>query len=488
MEQSIRRSALWLYLGQLVNTVVGFVAGILLARLLGPAELGLFVAVTAFTSSVLVVVQFGLPQALLQGREIDDDRCDGAFWWMTLLALLAVAGLVAIAPALGRWYDSAGFVPVLELMCATFLLLPYNAVGLALLRRALRFDQVVRIELAAAGLALSVSLPLAFAGAGVVSLVAGAWAAMGAVSVLLWRQVPWRPGRVRLRPVFGLLRYAWFAMWNGLIGSAGSRVDNMLVGALLGTLPLGLYNRAYSLARIPTDQFAESLNPLLLRSIAAVQDDRAQAAALLDTAMTAIAIVTLPLLAVLFVAGPLAIEVLYGPQWVAAGGPLRAMVIGAVCLVLAVPLRGYINAVGLVRQLLWVNLAGLIMTVALIVLLWPWGLLGIALGISLRELALLGLLVGLLRRARAGIMVGALARSIAPAGLAAIVGGLAGATVSAWWAAAAPLPKLVLVTLAILGVSTLTLGLLLALWRDHPGLAWTRGLLLPTLARLMQRR
>lgn len=478
MDGPVQRSAAWLYAGQILTTVLGFVAGVVLARLLGPPEFGLFIAVTAFTSVFMMIVQFGLPQALLQARTLSAATIDGAFWWMVLCSWLMVAAALALAPLLAGLYDSEGFALVLGLMSAMFLIAPYNGIGLALLRRELRFDLVVRIEVLALLVSMPVGIGAALAGAGVFALVGGALVGMLVVTVALARTLTWRPGRPRLAS--GLLGYGWFAMLNALLGTTAGRVDNMLVGGLLGTAALGLYNRAFSLARIPTDQFADSLGPLVLRTLAVVQDDPARGRALVTKATAAIALVTLPLLALLLVGGPLAIGFLYGPAWAGAGEPLRIMVVGALFLVLSVGVRGYINALGLVRALLWVNALGMFGTVAMILALWPFGLNGVAIGISLREAAMFLLLVRLLARAGVGVDLRGLFLALAPALLASAVASLAG-----WWVlgdgnpwpAAGDGGALLLIGVVMTGVYGLVLGLLMWLWRGHAGLAWARELL-----------
>jgi hypothetical protein len=107
-----------------------------------------------------------------------------------------------------------------------------------------------------------------------------------------------------------------------------------------------LYDCAYQLARIPSDRFADSLGPLMLYSMLRILDDLERYRALYFKAVSSIAMLSMPLLIFLLVGGPFAIAFLCGNEWVGAGGPLRAMVFGAVFLMLALTLRGLINAPG----------------------------------------------------------------------------------------------------------------------------------------------
>lgn len=479
----VRRGALWSYAGELYLTGGQFILGIILARLLGPAEFGVFIAVSAFTSLLLIITNLALPQAMLQAKRLTAEQINAAFWAMTTLSLLTLAATVGLAWPLSRIYAAPSLQGVMIAMGSTLLLTPYTALGLSLLRRRMAFEQVARINMRAFSLSALVSVAAAMAGAGVYSLVIGAIASMLVIALGIADAEPWRPGRPRIAPVRALLGYAGFATVNNLIGISANRVDNMLLGVLLGTAPLALYNRAYSLARIPSDQFAESIGPLLMTSLAKSRDDRVAARALYFKAVAAITALTLPLLALLGVAGPLAIDLLYGADWSGAGRPLQVMVVGAVLLVLALNMRVLINALGLVRELVRINLILLATTIGVVTLLAPFGLVAVAIGISAREALMLLLTAQLLRRSPLRLRLAEVWYAAMPALISAAVSLPVGTLVAARHGdpdAASPLFALILIAGAVFATYGTTLGLLMLFWRNHAPLASLRLLVLTT--------
>jgi PST family polysaccharide transporter len=476
----VRRGAAWSYAGQLYLTIGHFVLGVVLARLLGPDEFGVFIAVTAFTSLMLIAANFGLPQALLQAKTLSREQIDAAFWTMVVLALAMLAMLVLIAGPLTTVYDAPEFRGVMLAMGGILLLTPYTALGFALLRRQMRFDRVARIDMLAFNVSAFAGVVSALAGAEVYSLVVGAITAMLVNTLSIARAEPWRPRLPRLAPVRSLLRYAGFVTVNNFIGVSASRVDNMVLGAVLGTGPLGPYNRAYSLARIPSDQFAESIGPLLLRSLARVQDDPVRTRTLYFKAVAAITALTLPLLVLLGVAGPVAIDFLYGAAWSSAGAPLQVMVIGAAFLVLGVNMRVLINALGLVRELVRINLILLAATVLSVAVLAPFGLVAVAAGISAREALMLLLTARLLRRSRLRLRLAEVVHAAAPSFIAAAVSlpaGLSALILARGPAETNSLLVLVVVAIVIFATYGLVLGGLIAFWRSHAPLASLRDIL-----------
>jgi len=461
-------------------TLGSFVVGLIIARLLGPAELGVFIAVTAFTSVSLIAVQFGLPEAILQARTLGDAQVNAAFWSITAIGLLGFGVLWWTAAWLARFYGAEDFVLVMRLMGGVFLLTPMTAVGLALLRRDMRFARVAGMNAVALTLSSAVSVGAALVGAGVYSLVLGTFVNMLSILVGIWVSHPWRPSWPRWRPVRGLLHFSSRTMVNNVLNLTTNRVDNMLVGAMLNTASLGLYNRAYSLARIPAEQFAESLGPLLFGSLSRIQQDVERSKRLYLTAAPLIAAVTMPFFVLLGVAAPDLVTLLYGDAWSGAGLPLRVMAVGAVFFMLCVTLRSVVNAQGLVGQLTGILLVLFVATILLIFGLAPLGLTAIAAGISAREALMFVLMMRLLGRSRLQLGAREFAFALAPVLIAAAACLAASLLATAWAGAVAPDHRFLRVlAVAVAGFLVYALVLLVQmwLWRSHPALGRMQELL-----------
>ncbi|MCG6942559.1 MAG: oligosaccharide flippase family protein [Thiohalocapsa sp.] len=480
------RGAIWSYAGSLYLTGGQFVLGVVLARLLRPAEFGLFIAVTAYTSLLLLVAQFGLPQAVLQARSLSRDALNAAFFLLTGFALVCFGcAWIAVIP-LAAVYRAPGFATVFLCMAGTLLLTPYTSLGLAVLRREMRFDEVARLDISAFSMSAASAVLAALVGAGAYSLVLAAFVSMAIKAAGIAGRLKWRPQWPRFEDGWTLLKYARFAAINSLISVSGNRVDNMMVGGLLGTAALGLYNRAYSLARIPPDQFGESIGPLLLGSFSRIQNDAAASRTRFFEAVGGVTLLTWPFLVALLVVGPQVIALLYGEAWRGAGLPLQAMIGGAACLVVVSTLRGLINAQGLVAELVGVNLWTLGATVVVVIGLSPYGLTAVAVGISLREAFMCTLMLRLARRSRLGIAAGDVLYAVLPALIgssAALLAGLIAASVAHRAEPASTVLAVLAGSGAVFVSYAAVVGLLMLLWKTHVPLVGVRDRLLGLVVR-----
>jgi O-antigen/teichoic acid export membrane protein len=187
--------------------------------------------------------------------------------------------------------------------------------------------------------------------------------------------------------------------------------------------------------------------------------------------------------------GPEAVEFVYGDQWTDAGLPLQLMVPGAFLLLLNTSLRSVINAQGLVSQAIPINLTVLGVTIFGILVLFPLGLVGVAIAISIREAISLALVIRLLSRSQIAIRAPEIGFATAPSfiagGFALVAVLLVMAVMAEQWTG---LGMLLLVTGTVVFSAYLgAMTCLMLLWREHEYLLSTRSLIASTFTDLAKR-
>src|SRR6185369_3174341 len=99
------------------------------------------------------------------------------------------------------------------------------------------------------------------------------------------------------------------------LGYCARNLDQFLIGKLLGSEALGLYARAYGLARFPVVYVSRSIVGVMFPSLAMIQSQTARVRAVFLRTTGAVALVTFPLCIGLAVAAePLVVGTL-GEQW-----------------------------------------------------------------------------------------------------------------------------------------------------------------------------
>ncbi|HTO02364.1 MAG TPA: oligosaccharide flippase family protein, partial [Opitutus sp.] len=166
---------------------------LLLARLVSPADHGLFAMASSVTLLLALFRDAGLGAAAVQAPSLDELQLNTLFWFhLAIGAALALATLGA-APLAAQFYESPAVSPLLITMSAAFLLIGAGGFARSQLERSARFAEVSRIEGAAAVAGTFAMIAAAVAGARAYSFAAYLLVSEAIATGLAWRAFDWRP-------------------------------------------------------------------------------------------------------------------------------------------------------------------------------------------------------------------------------------------------------------------------------------------------------
>jgi O-antigen/teichoic acid export membrane protein len=430
---------------------LSFASAFLIARLVGPAELGIGAAVVAPQVLLCVAVNALFADAIAQRPALDEATAASAFW-----ASVAVGcGAALVQAGTGALLVHALSDPRLPAM-ALALALPLPLVGAAgaaqgRLTVQRRYRDLARRTVVGQGLGTAVGVALALSGAGAWAVVAQQVATSGIGAAALVARAGWRPHLLcHLGAVRGLLAVGLPLVASTLVQHGRYRLFAMLLGDLAGPATLGQVHLAFRLVDTVKDLAATALWRLMLPSFAARQHHQDQFCGALNRCLGLTGLVMFPLWgAMALIAGPL-VALLLGPEW-AASATAALPLIGLACW-MSLSFPGGVAAVarGATGYTLVANLAVTALTLGGAVLLRPAtpqaaALLWVAAQIAVAPYAVVmsarALRLRPLRPMRAGMRV---------LGVAAVATAAAFLTASLPGAPGAPLAQIVL-RLAVLG-------------------------------------
>jgi len=237
------------------RVLLGLSSGVLLARLLAPADFGLVAMAMTAMSLAVVLQDAGLNQATVQAERLEDGHTSALFW-----TTVAVSGVVAIilalcGPAIATFYRQPAVAPLVAGFAGVLLLYGLQSQHMALLNRELRFKALAGLDAAAAAAGFAAGLAVAL-------VWRSYWALFVAnlVSALItlagsWMLCAWRPSR----PDFGghlpnMLKFGAGVSGFQVMNFISRNADNVLIGRVLGQSALGFYDRAYRLLLFPIQQ------------------------------------------------------------------------------------------------------------------------------------------------------------------------------------------------------------------------------------------
>jgi PST family polysaccharide transporter len=371
----------WTFASAAGNRLLGFATTVLLARALGPAELGGIAILAVALGLGTLVQEFGTGAGLIYRR--DDEPAVAGF----VLVFQAAAGVVvigatlAVAGVVAGWFENPLLAPALHALAPAFLVTPVISVATARLEKALDYRAKTVVETAGAVTQALVSVTVAFLGGSVWSFVAGVLAGRGVAAAVAWLGW-WRPVSFAfgLRVAGETLAYSRYVVGEALLWFASANVDYLVVGRVLGLEALGVYRVGFSTAVTP----ASSLGPLTRVAFPAFVHARDDPALLRTGFVRATqygALLGVPVPALLAVLAEPVVLVLYGERWLPAVPVLRVLAPYAVLWVAALVVGDVLKAVGLVRALFWLNAARVGLLVAALLVAAPRGLVAVAVAV-----------------------------------------------------------------------------------------------------------
>lgn len=312
-----------------------FVKIFILARLLGPEAFGLFSLTMIALGITEAMTETGINVTLVQSHRPVSQFVNSA-WVIAIARGFLISGvMVLLGVGLTQFYDQPELLSLILLAALVPAIKGFINPAIITFYKDLSFkwDSAYRFSLIVADAVLAVVLvALTRSVVGWVAALVGAAIFEVVISFVFFKVRPrfkWEPARGK-----EILNNARWLSLSSFFSYIHENVDNLIVGKLVGTFNLGLYQNAYALAHKPNYDIAKSVHHSTLPIYVKFQDDlkrlkRAFRRTVLFTIFAALAL-TLPL----FVVPEMVVQVILGDQWLA-----------------IVPLVGWLAIAGLLQSL-----------------------------------------------------------------------------------------------------------------------------------------
>lgn len=373
------------------------VAVVLLARLLAPADFGVFAMVAAFLVGLEILKDLGLSTATVQRAQITPRQVSTLFWLNAGLGATVAIGLAACAPLLAWLYREPVLLDIVPVVALAFVFNGFATQHLALLRRQMRFSAIAVVQVGGEAAALIAAVAAALAGFGLWSLVIQrlVWAFF--TTAMAWIACDWRPGRPGpLSDVKEMLAFGGNAATSMVVGFLASSLDKVLIGWWWGAVPLGFYERAQKLLQLPIQNLNTPLAAVALPALSRLADQPARYRDAYLAAVERLTMLIAPLGGLFIAAGDLVVTLLLGPQWTEAAPILKWMGLSAVYMPITYTLSWLYMSQDRTPEMLRAGVINAGLTVMALVAGLPFGAAGVAAayaisGITLRAPLLLWL-------------------------------------------------------------------------------------------------
>jgi O-antigen/teichoic acid export membrane protein len=393
--------------------------GIVLARILGPAEFGTYAVAFVALMAILSFNELGVSLAIVRWPNDPAEIAPTVNAISISMSALLTGVMILGAPWFAAAMGDPGAAPLVQLLSVCVLVNGAVATPAALMQRLFRQDQRMVADQVNVWVGALVSIALAVLGLGAASLVAGrlAGATLPALVFLHYSPLPYRLGLDR-RFTRQLLAFGVPLAGASLVVFLVGFADQLAVGTLLGPVALGYYVLACNLANWPVTLFSQPLRSVAPALFARLQHDPEAMRAAYPRVLRPLAAVALPACVGLAVVAPDAVRLVYGEEWMPAAGILRWLALVAAARILFELCYDYLVVLGRSRAILRLQLVWLVVLVpSLVGAVREWGEVGAAVAL-LAVSVLVSMPLYLVELARVGVRPAVVGRAVLPSAVA----------------------------------------------------------------------
>lgn len=391
IKKQVASSVKWTFLATVVTSLFQLIQLFVLARFLIPDDFGLMGMIMVVIGIAQACSDLGISASIIQRQHLSPTQLS-SLYWVNLLAGGAVFLVLLISapcvawffgdPRLLRPYHTLSLIPLISAAGRQFELL---------LQKELRFLELARQDILSGLIALVVATACANSGLGVWALVNGVIVQQGVKNFLLvavglrdHRPLP----MLVWKDLGGFISFGLFQMGERLLNLLAERLDQILIGSLLGASSLGFYNFAFNLVGQPLSR----INPVVTRVsfpvFSIVQDHPERLRNGYLKAIGFLMAINAPLLIGFAAVAPVAVPLLFGPAWVPAVGLIQILSLVALSKCAANPVGALLLAKGRADLGFKWNLILFFLSIPMIYAGAHWGTSGIAFALLVLQVCL----------------------------------------------------------------------------------------------------
>lgn len=298
----------------------------ILARLVSPAEYGVFAMAIPVVMLGTALSNFGLPQAIVQRRTIDHSMVSTLFWLNVAFAAIAAVVIALLGWPMSAALNTPAVLPVFWVVGLIVLFSAMSGQYIAILRRTLRIRQIENTLLFGEIVGVAVAVAVALAGGGYWALVLQQIVQQAAALVVFVFRTGWVPSgplAARPREAMDALAFGGFVAGSSMLIRFTDYAGNLVAAGAFGEAVAGLFYRARNLSKIPQRKVLTPLSGTFVPALSRVQDDPAAFSEMFVRLISRASLLSLPATVLLATGSDPLVAILLGPDW-AGSAPLLA--------------------------------------------------------------------------------------------------------------------------------------------------------------------
>lgn len=316
MNKVFRLGILFTAIGQYSVIIVQLILNVVLSRIISVEEFGIVANAQVFLLFLQIILTSGIGPAIIQEKDLDDNKYGTLFNFTLLFSLSFVLVFVFLGYIVSIVYHNKIYINLFFFLSFVIFFEGVNIVPRALLNKELRFRELNIRVLVGNVLGAIGGIIAAFRGLGiyalVLSLVIPTFFAFIANLFIVKIKYNWR---LEFSSVKHILHVSKNQMGYASLNYISRYADNLLVGKFLGPIALANYQKSFQLISMPNTVFLGVVTPVLQPILSNYQENKEIIKSVLLRIVHIIALLAFPLSVFMTLNAQKIILFLFGPSW-----------------------------------------------------------------------------------------------------------------------------------------------------------------------------
>jgi len=264
----------WSFVDNVASSGITFLVGLILARLLTPAEYGIMAMIAIFIAVSNSIIDSGFSNALV--RKINIQRIDynTVFFFNLVVSLVMYLLLYIASPAISAFFKEPVLIEIVRVIGWVLVINALAIIPRTIFVRNVDFKTQTKVSLISSITSGIIGIGMALSGFGVWSLVGQQLSRQLLNTIFLWIYCNWRPvfefSKDSFKELFG---FGSKLLLSGLLDTIYKNIYYIIIGRFYTSAQLGQYTRAEQFNMIFSSNLTSVVQRVSYPVLSSIQKD-----------------------------------------------------------------------------------------------------------------------------------------------------------------------------------------------------------------------
>lgn len=264
----------WSAVGQFSNTIVTFLLGIVLARLLSPSDYGIVGMTYVFIAIAGVFADGGFGSALIRKKDLTALDSSTVFYFNIVASIIVYLILFVSSPAIAGFLRTPILQDIIRVSGLNMVFASLGSIHFSLMTKKVNFKTPSILNTALCILQAIIGIYMAYSGMGVWALVWPNFIVCVLRSISVWFISSWRPlWAFSWKSFKDLFSFGGNLVVNSILDKLYNEGTSMLIGRYYTPHTLGFYTKGSNNAKMPSTFLYNIVGGVTYPVLAKIQDD-----------------------------------------------------------------------------------------------------------------------------------------------------------------------------------------------------------------------